>query len=61
MITTFDDGIQLTDKFWDCECEKDYIHPCREDKCPICGAEREMQPDSHVNEVIALANNNITL
>ena len=41
MITTFDDGLQLTDKFWDCECEENYIHPYTEDTCPISGAERD--------------------
>ena len=21
---------------WDCECERDYIHPCTEQSCPVC-------------------------
>lgn len=61
MITTFGDGLQLTDKFWDCECEENYIHPYSEDTCPICGAERDTQPDSCVNEVVALLGNDVEL
>lgn len=61
MITTFDDGIQLTDKFWDCECQENYIHPCTEKKCTVCGAERDAQPDSHVIEVVALLGSDVDL
>ena len=61
MMTTFDDGIQLTDKFWDCECLENYIHPCTEEKCPVCWAERDTQPDSHVKEVVALLGNDVDL
>ena len=52
MITTFEDGIQLTNRFQDCECEENYIHPSSKDKCPICGAERDTQPDSRTKEVV---------
>lgn len=45
-------SIQTTEKYWDCECEKDYIHPKTQDKCTICGALAEEQPDSRVNEVL---------
>ena len=51
MIESMDD-IELTDKYWDCECEKDYIHLRLQESCPICKAESEDQPDSRVPEVI---------
>lgn len=41
-----------TDKFWDCECEKNYIHPKEEDYCEECHTRQEYQPDSIVEEVI---------
>ena len=37
--------------FWDCECERDYIHPCTEQVCPVCKAEREDAPDARIDEV----------
>jgi len=44
--------IELTDVYWDCECEKDYIHLHSEESCPVCKAQQEEQPDSHVSEVL---------
>ena len=45
----------ITDEnYWDCECEKRYIH-FKKDRliCPICKAEEDDgQPDSRVNEMI---------
>jgi hypothetical protein len=46
-------GILTTDKFWDCECFKNFIHPKSLNKCDICMAIAEDQPDSRVNEVLA--------
>lgn len=41
-----------TDKYWDCECEKDYIHDKRHlFKCNKCGAIEPDMPDSIVSEV----------
>lgn len=40
-----------TDKYWDCNCEDNYIHPKSESTCKACGAHHESQPDSRVNEV----------
>lgn len=45
--------IKTTEKYWDCECEKNFIHPKIQTECPICGAVAEEQPDSRVNEVLA--------
>lgn len=46
-------GLTTTPLFWDCDCERDYIHPAAQNECPVCGAIREEQPDSHVNEVLS--------
>jgi len=46
--------IETTDQYWDCECEKKYIHPKAQKMCTRCGVERDEQPDSRVNEVLAL-------
>jgi len=44
-------GIITTPDFWDCECEEDFIHSSADEACPTCGARRDEQPDSRVNEV----------
>lgn len=44
--------IELTDVYWDCECEKDYIHLRSQESCPVCKAEQEDQPNSRVSEVL---------
>lgn len=41
-----------TEKYWDCECEHNFIRPKTQNRCDICGAEAEEQPDSRVNEVL---------
>ena len=41
-----------TDKYWDCECEKNYIHAAFENRCDICGESKEEAPDSRVFEVL---------
>jgi hypothetical protein len=55
MLERHGDGdIITTDQYWDCECEHNFIHP---KECPICfkcGAIKEEQPDSRVNEVLDL-------
>lgn len=40
-----------TGTYWDCNCERDYIHPRNLLNCGVCGARREDQPDSRVSEV----------
>ena len=40
-----------TDLYWDCECLTDYINPQQLSDCKVCGAERDDQPQSRVNEV----------
>ena len=46
-------GTWLTEAYWDCECEKDYIHPKTEKSCGDCGMDEleDGMPDSHVHEV----------
>jgi hypothetical protein len=43
--------IQINPNFWDCECEKNYIHPKTQKECAICGAKSEDMPDSRQNEI----------
>ncbi|MCP4424437.1 MAG: hypothetical protein GY803_08105 [Chloroflexi bacterium] len=47
--------IELTPDYWDCECEVGYIHPNVDTGCAWCGAVRDEQPDSRVDEVQALS------
>ena len=37
--------------YWNCECADKYIHKVEIEKCPVCGAERDVMPDSLVSEV----------
>ena len=43
--------IETTILYWDCECDKHYIHPRSHKTCVHCKAVRDEQPDSRVNEV----------
>ncbi len=44
--------LKTSEDYWDCECEHNYIHPKTQDRCFVCGAFAEEQPDSRVNEII---------
>jgi hypothetical protein len=46
-------GILTTEKYWDCECLKNFIHPKSQGNCEICGTIAEEQPDSRISEVSA--------
>jgi hypothetical protein len=37
--------------YWDCDCEKLFIHEKREHFCPDCGSTKFDQPDSRVDEI----------
>ncbi len=37
--------------FWDCECEKNHIHPKSLKICPICKSDQEEMPDSIRTEI----------
>ncbi|MGA2660394.1 MAG: hypothetical protein ABSH34_23085 [Verrucomicrobiota bacterium] len=40
------------DLYWDCECEKDYIHSkLVGNYCPRCGMSENEMPDSHESEL----------
>lgn len=39
--------------YWDCECDRNYVHPCNHDACPVCGVAAEEQPVSRADEVRA--------
>jgi len=43
--------IELDNRYWDCECKHDYIHPKTVETCEICEAEQDEQPDSIAQEV----------
>lgn len=45
--------VETTEKYWDCECEKNYIHPKSQKVCFICNTVATDQPDSRVEEVLA--------
>jgi len=46
-------GILTTNKYWDCECNKNFIHPKSQKMCYECGAHVEDQPDSRISEVLS--------
>ena len=41
-----------TDKYWDCNCEDNYIQSTKTKKCDLCGACEYEQPSSITDEVI---------
>lgn len=41
-----------TDFFWDCECNKNYIHSKRTKICRECNMKPDDQPDSRAEEVL---------
>jgi hypothetical protein len=43
-------------RFWDCECEKQYIHSKNTPSCLRCGAKHEDQPDARANEIMNASN-----
>ncbi len=46
--------MKTDDRFWDCECEHDYIHSKAGAHCCACGATASEQPDSRVDEVFKM-------
>ena len=45
---------QTTKYFWNCECERDYIHPRNTGFCDKCKTRREYQPNSRIDEVVKI-------
>lgn len=44
--------MKTTMLFWDCECEKKFIHfKQSEPVCPVCKTHHEHAPDSRSNEI----------
>jgi len=39
-------------RYWDCECDTNYMHPKSEPSCPECNTRSEDQPDSRINELL---------
>jgi len=51
------DVIATDPDYWDCECDgplENFIHPKSQKSCPKCGTFADEQPDSRVNEVAQL-------
>ena len=44
--------ITLTDEYWDCDCEDNYIKPVSLECCEICWAYQDQSSDSRLNEVL---------
>lgn len=49
--TTEELNIELSDDFWDCECEENFIHQKSVPICDICNSHQEEQPDSRLEEI----------
>ena len=50
--TSIDLTSETDDRYWDCECESGYIHKKSDvSKCDSCGAIQDEQPDSLVDEL----------
>lgn len=53
------DGVVLVEEYWDCECKDDGCSPksihrkADQKRCSACGARKNEQPDSRLNEVVA--------
>lgn len=45
---------ETTKYFWNCECERDYIHPRNTGFCDKCKTRREYQPNSRIDEVVKI-------
>ena len=44
--------IETDPKYWDCECDQNYIHAkAKTLVCHVCGATEDESPDSRVNEL----------
>lgn len=52
-VESGNEAILTTDKYWDCECLKNFIHPKSQIMCYECGVYADNQPDSRVKEVLA--------
>lgn len=48
------DDIKTLGAFWECACERRFIH-ARDDRrrCPLCAAAEEDMPDAHVSDLRA--------
>jgi len=46
------ESFETTQDYWDCECDTEhYIHPQSQERCNVCEARHDEQPDSRVDEV----------
>lgn len=47
-------GVTTTPDYWDCGCDRDYVHSKSVGSCPACGAVSAEQPDSRLSEVLTI-------
>ena len=44
--------VKTDDRYWDCECENNYIHlKTNTLSCSVCGMTEDESPDSRPNEI----------
>lgn len=51
-METIKSDVGTTEKYWDCECGDNYIHPKTQKVCFKCNAVAAEQPDSRIKEVL---------
>jgi hypothetical protein len=39
-------------RYWECECEHNYIHNKTADICPLCETHQDDQPDARIHELL---------
>lgn len=56
VVVDSDPTLQTDPRYWDCECDTNYIHPKSETLCERCGVSRLIDdpPDSMMHEVEAI-------
>ena len=50
-VTEINNDGETTPEYWDCECEKDYVHSKTDPICDVCGTLSDNQPDSRLYEI----------
>ena len=51
--------VETNPNYWDCECETNFIHAKSKTlACSLCGMTEDESPDSRVNEIKEIENDN---
>ena len=48
-------GFYTTSLFWECSCERSYIHPHTQLECPTCSDHSDQAPPARLSEVMRYA------